>query len=136
MTPHRIDTHHHHYPKAYFSKVEDILRRTTHAFFQRLVQWQSSKTIEIMDQAGIAVAVLSVGTPSVWLGDAAASRALAHDCNEATAKLQADHKGRFGHFATIALPDVDGSLREIAYALDTLKADGIALATNYDGKYP
>lgn len=89
-----------------------------------------------MDRDGIAVSVLSIGTPSVWLGDVASSRALARECNEATAKIQADHKGRFGHFATIPLPDVGGSLREIEHLFDTLKADGIALSTNYDDKYP
>jgi 6-methylsalicylate decarboxylase len=136
MAPHRIDTHHHHYPKAYVSKVDDTLRRTTHAFYPRLINWQPSQAIEAMDQHGIAVAVLSIGTPSVWLGDAASSRALARECNDATAKIQADHKARFGHFATIPLPDVEGSLREIEYIFGTLKADGIALATNYDDKYP
>ena len=28
MTAHRIDTHHHHYPKVYLSKVGEVLRRT------------------------------------------------------------------------------------------------------------
>jgi 6-methylsalicylate decarboxylase len=136
MTPHRIDTHHHHYPKVYLSKVDETLRRTTHAFYQRLIQWQPNQAIEAMDRDGIAVSVLSIGTPSVWLGELQSSRALARECNEATAKLQADHKGRFGHFATIPLPDTDGSLREIEFIFDTLHADGIALATNYDDKYP
>src|SRR5258706_3921531 len=136
MAPHRIDTHHHQYPKVYLSKVDEVLRRTTHAFYQRLTPWQPSQAIEAMDRDGIAVSVLSIGTPSVWLGDAASSRALARECNDATAKMQADYKGSFGHFATIPLPDTEGSLHEIEYLFDTLHADGIALASNYDDKYP
>ena len=135
MALHRIDTHHHPYPPVYVEKTRDVLKRTTHAFYDRLTQWQPSQAIETMDKNGIAVAVLSIGTPSVWLGDVAASRALARECNDAAAKMQSDHKGRFGHFATIPLPDVDGSLREIEYLYSALKADGIALTTNYDDKY-
>jgi len=136
MSTRRIDTHHHHYPKAYVGKIDDVLRRTTHAFYPRLIRWQPSQAIEAMDKAGIAVAVLSIGTPSVWLGDAAASRKFARECNDATAEIQTNHKGRFGHFGSLPLPDVDGSLCEIEYLFDTLHADGIGLSTNYDDKYP
>ena len=136
MAPHRIDTHHHPYPPAYIAATGDILKHTTHAFYERLTKWQPSQAIETMDKDGIAVSVLSIATPSVWLGDAAASRRLARECNDYAAKMQTDYKGRFGHFATIPLPDVDGWLREIEYLYGTLGADGIALTTNYDDKYP
>ena len=136
MALHRIDTHHHPYPPAYIAATGDILKHTTHAFYDRLTKWRPADAIEAMDRGGIAISVLSIATPSVWLGDAAKSRQLARDCNEFSAKMQSDYKGRFGHFATLPLPDVDGSLREIEYIYDTLGADGIALTTNYDDKYP
>ena len=60
---------------------------------------------------------------------------LARECNEYTAKLVADGKGRFGMFAVMPMPYVDATLREIEYALDTLKADGIALLTSYGDRW-
>jgi len=136
MAPHRIDTHNHPYPPAYIAKTGDVLKHTTHAFYDRLTKWQPSQTIEAMDKSGIAVSVLSISTPSVWLGDARASRIFARECNDDAAKMQADYKGRFGHFAALPLPDTDGCLKEIEYVFDALKADGIALTTNYADKYP
>lgn len=46
-----------------------------------------------------------------------------------------EHPRRFGHFANLPLPDVDGALREIAYALDVLGSDGVAVETNANGRY-
>jgi predicted TIM-barrel fold metal-dependent hydrolase len=59
------------------------------------------------------------------------ARRIARDANDCAARLVSDHKGRFGMFATLTLPDLDGSLAEVAYAFDQLKADGIHMWTNY-----
>jgi 6-methylsalicylate decarboxylase len=88
-----------------------------------------------MDKAGVAVAMLSITTPGVNFTSGEAARKLARECNDYAAKLVADHPGRFGSFAMIPLTDIDGSLQEIAYALDTLKADGIGLMTSYGDKW-
>ena len=56
---------------------------------------------------------------------------MSRECNEAAARLRADYPGRFGSFATIPMTDVDGALRELGYALDTLNAEGIGLFSNY-----
>ena len=49
--------------------------------------------------------------------------------------MVADHGGRFGLFTTVPMPDVDMTLREIAYGMDVLKANGVGLLTSYAGKY-
>ncbi len=88
-----------------------------------------------MDKAGVLTALTSITTPVLRFLDEAGARKLARECNEYTAKLVADRKGRFGMFAVMPMPSVEGTLHEIAYALDTLKADGIGLLASYGDKW-
>jgi predicted TIM-barrel fold metal-dependent hydrolase len=88
-----------------------------------------------MDRHGIETALLSLSSPGVYFGDATAARRLAREVNEYAAGLARDHPGRFGSFAALPLPDVDGALDEIAYALDDLGAHGVVLLSNLDGMY-
>ena len=98
--------------------------------------WTPEVSLGEMDRSGIESALLSVSTPGVWFGDAHESRRLARDCNEYGAALVQRYPQRFGVFAALPLPDVDGSLAEIAYAFDTLKLDGVGLLTSYDDLWP
>lgn len=100
--------------------------------------WQPytpAKAIEDMDRGGVAASLLSVTTPGIWFGDKEETRRMARELNEYGAKMVADHKGRFGLFAVLPLPDVEASLREIEYAFDTLHADGIGLLSSYGNRW-
>jgi predicted TIM-barrel fold metal-dependent hydrolase len=88
-----------------------------------------------MDRAGVAISITSVTTPGLSFADVNLARRLARECNEYAAKLATDYPGRFGTFALLPLPDIDGSLAELAHALDVLKADGISLFTSYGNKW-
>ncbi|HYY36413.1 MAG TPA: amidohydrolase family protein [Xanthobacteraceae bacterium] len=128
----RIDVHHHFLPKFHVDAMMAPGRRASGA----PPQWSPALSLEDMEKSGIATAVLSIAQPGVWYGDnVEEARALARELNEHGARLVRDHPGRFGLFAAIAPPDVQGSLKEIEHALDTLKADGIGLLTSYQDKY-
>ncbi len=126
--PHRIDVHHHLLPPEYMAAI--ATRRGGPA-----PQWSVARSLEEMDRAGIASAVLSIVQPGVWFGDNREGRRLARLCNEFGARAVREHPGRFGLFAAIPLPDTEGSLKEIEYALDVLKADGIALMTSFGERW-
>jgi predicted TIM-barrel fold metal-dependent hydrolase len=129
-----VDTHHHLCSAAY---VEFVKRKTgLPAYVEKvLLAGSPEKSLEDMDRAGVTRSFASLTTPGVWFGEANEARRLARECNEHFAKIVADHPTRYGMFAVVPMPDVAGTLSEIAYALDTLKADGIGLFTSYGDKH-
>jgi predicted TIM-barrel fold metal-dependent hydrolase len=128
--PRRIDVHHHFSSPGFIKEIST--RKTGQIPLER---WTPEKSVEDMDKGGVATSIVSISEPGVHFGDNEAARVLARECNEYAAKLKSDHRGRFGSFAIVPMPDVDGSLKEIAYALDTLKLEGICLMTSYQSKY-
>ena len=126
--PHRIDVHHHLMYPGYLDEVGG--RRAGSSF-----KWSPEMSLEDMDKSGIAVSVLSLIQPSAATNEVEKGRKIARLSNEFGAQLARDHKGRFASFATLPLLDTEGALKEIGYALDTLKAEGIGLMTSYQDKY-
>ena len=71
----------------------------------------AGEVLDDMDKGGVATSIVRSAEPGVFFGNYDAARALARECNEYGAKLVADHPGRFGLFAIVPLPDVDGTCR-------------------------
>ena len=100
-----------------------------------LPEWDAGRHIAFMDSVGIRTAVLTMPAPQPYYDDAEESAKCIHRVNKASAEIKKQYPGRFKFCAALPLPDVDAAIREAVYALDTLKADGVKLATNSRGQY-
>jgi predicted TIM-barrel fold metal-dependent hydrolase len=126
----RVDMHHHFFPPALVSQwaARGVADPAAGA-------WSPARSLDDMAQGGVATAMLALPAPAVSFLSGEPARRLAREANEHAARLAGEYPGRFGWFATVPLPDVDASLQEIAYALDTLKADGVALLSSYGDRW-
>ena len=127
---HRIDVHHHFYAPDYLAVMGEMAKRPM------VRDWTVARSLEEMDKNGVATAILSLSPPGFHHLGEAERRRTARAINEHAAKLRQAHPARYGHFASVPMPDVDGTLAEIAHALDALEADGIQLMTSYGERYP
>ena len=130
VQPFRIDVHHHFASPGF---VAEMTKRNVGN--PRYRRWTPQVSLDDMDEGAVATSILSSSRPGVWFGDVALARRLARELNEFGTQTAADFPGRFGLFATLPLPDVESTLREIEYVYDVLHADGVAVMSNYDGMY-
>lgn len=85
-----------------------------------------------MQRLGVRTAILSSPAPGALLLNGSASHALARQLNNYSASIRDGNPDRFGFFGTLPnLLDTEAALKEIAYALDVLHADGIAIFNRY-----
>src|ERR1700686_326756 len=127
-----IDVHHHILPDIFWRATNDVHNPVGGIL---PAPWSKESTLSYMDDAGIDVAITSISTPGVHMGDDSAARDLARRVNELSAELIQERPDRFGGFAALPLPDVDGALRALEYGLDVLKLDGVVLFSNARGIY-
>jgi hypothetical protein len=132
--PARIDVHAHFLPEAY-REAAIAAGHGTPDGIDSLPEWSAVAHLELMDRCRIAASLLSLSSPGVHFGSDGPARDLARAVNEEGHATVRAHPGRFGHLATLPLPDVEGSLDEMAFALDDHRSDGVALLTNVDGLY-
>jgi predicted TIM-barrel fold metal-dependent hydrolase len=132
-----IDVHHHQYPPEMLAATKADAARTGIPLAPYVRDWTPQRSLEVMDANGITTSVLVLAqSDGVWdLHDPAALRRMARACNEYGAEMVRMHPGRYAFFAWLPMPDIDGSLAEIAYALDHLGASGIGFFTSYGSQW-
>ncbi|WP_409180880.1 amidohydrolase family protein [Amycolatopsis sp. VS8301801F10] len=128
----RIDVHTHLVPPFW---GEALARHGGDPSGWSLPPWTPDDHLEFMDANGIATSVLSLTAPGVTGWSGPARRETARRVNEYTAELVRERPDRFGLFATVPLPDVEGAVAEVDHAFGALRADGVVLLSNYDGTY-
>ena len=101
-----------------------------------LPAWNAGRHIAFMDSAGIRTAVLTMPAPQPYYDDAGESAECIRRVNEVSARVKRQYPSRFKFCAALPLPDVDAAIREAIYALDTLGADGVKLATEAGDQQP
>jgi len=123
----KVDLHHHFFAtdplKPFMSRIPTP---------KPILAYTPAQSIAAMDQAGVELAMLSCpislgDDPELFRDATATTRAL----NDFGARMVSGHRGRFGLFAGLPLPQIEPSLREIEYAFGALKSDGIDVKTSY-----
>jgi 6-methylsalicylate decarboxylase len=126
----RIDVHQHLLPPEFLAALE---RHGMSAWAPE--KWSADGALAMMDDNDIATGILSLSTPGPNLGDDNEGRQLSKQVNERLAELVKSRPDRFGMFASVPLPDIDGSLEAIRHAYDDLSTDGVILLASTRGTY-
>ena len=122
-----IDVHSHIITPEFVSSLENEGRLMDEGF--PLPKYGVENHLKWMDEVGVQTSVLTLAAPQP------SSVQTVRKANEAAARIKKEHPGRFKFCAALPLPDVSKAIEEAKFALDTLKADGIKLATNVGGQY-
>ena len=126
----RIDVHQHLLPPEFLAALE---RHGMSAWAP--AAWSADGALAMMDEHEISTGVLSLSTPGPHLGDDAEARLLARQINERLAELVKSRPDRFGMFASVPLPDLDGALEAVRHAYEDLSTDGVVLLASNHGTY-
>jgi aminocarboxymuconate-semialdehyde decarboxylase len=123
----RIDVHGHFLPSEYVDLMGRL--RGPAVTQDQAIRQQGSidERIGMLDEAGVHLQVLSLGSNVPYLDNQADAVAAARLANDAYASIAAEHSGRLGAFGSVPLPHVDAAIAEATRCLDELNMFGIAL---------
>lgn len=128
-----LDVHCHNVLPEYMAVLEKHDAAMEETF--PLPAWNVELHLAFMQKAGIECSVLTMPAPQPWFGDVEESKRIVRKYNEYCAQLKKEYPGKFKFCAALPLPDVHAAIEEAVYALDTLGADGVKIATNSRGMY-
>src|SRR5260221_342039 len=101
---------------------------------QQQPDWSVESALSYMEEHDIAACVLSdPDSANHAMGQEA--RDIARRVNETLADIVSRHPNRSGAVATVSRQDADGTVTEIAYALDILKMEGFSTSTSISDVY-
>ena len=140
--------HSHHYPDSYLDACRRPDSGFTHYYRDdgRLVVLQDGGValavpqplpplehrIDLMDQAGVDVQVLSVSAPNVFRFSEDVRIPLTRDLNDEYSDLAAGSDGRLRIFISLPLPAIDAALEEFDRALALPYVVGVVVCSNID----
>ncbi|NHJ47323.1 MAG: amidohydrolase [Asgard group archaeon] len=126
---HIIDMHHHTIPPFYRSALEKSGVKIAAGL--AIPEWSPEIAIKVLNKNKISLAMTSI-LPGVYFPN---SPDIVRKCNEYAAELKNRFPTRFGAFASLPMLDSEKALNELDFVLDELQLDGVALVSNFDGKY-
>ncbi|KAM0550267.1 hypothetical protein ACHAPJ_008936 [Fusarium lateritium] len=141
-TDDKIDVHAHFLPDFYSEALKEAGHKPGPDGMPFAPNWTIEDHLGFMNERGVQKSYLSISSLGVYLNvpsQEATKNAisLSRRINQYASKLKAKYPKRIGFLASLPLPDVDASLKEIDYCFTQLnpKPDGIVLMSNYYGLY-
>lgn len=101
----------------------------------RWPSWSPEEHLALMDEVGIQRSMLSISSPGIRFGDDELTRDVARLVNDAGISAARRHPDRFGLFASLPFPDIDGTLAEIERLHESAGVTGYSVMSNADGVY-
>ncbi|KFA46156.1 hypothetical protein S40293_03747 [Stachybotrys chartarum IBT 40293] len=138
----KVDVHAHFVPDFYAAAMRGAGHTPGPDGMPGIPAWDPETHLQFMRDQNITKSYLSISSPGVYLSvpsRAATENAtrLARQVNKFGSQLKARYPDNFGFFASLPLPAIEESLREIEYCFYELdpKPDGVVLMSNFYGMY-